>query len=184
MSLPNSLGYPVSQDTGPIEATCANREHGDGHGVRFPVSQDTGPIEASEKRTLKFFPVSTIRVSYSFRCHKTPAPLKLTLDIFGTLHPLAFRCHKTPAPLKQGLAIAGTARPCCFPVSQDTGPIEAMDARQVRCHLGAFRCLKTPAPLKPSIVGGGANLAPMKRTSRAGRRRGCLLSGVTRHRPN
>ena len=66
----------------------------------FPVSQDTGPIEAS-------------------LCRKPSQT--------GHLVSMTFRCHKTPAPLKAVCGAAwmtGRAR-VTFPVSQDTGPIEA-----------------------------------------------------------
>ena len=38
----------------------------------------------------------------SFRCHKTPAPLKRKARRIWRRRPrgIAFRCHKTPAPIE------------------------------------------------------------------------------------
>ena len=103
----------------------------------------------------------------------TPAPLKLEREVAKAAE--RHRCHKTPAPLKRYRVIIYTPTCSALPVSQDTGPIEAVSSSFTLAHLLApvsqdtgpmardaftrglrrvdpFRCHETPAPLKLRLV--------------------------------
>ena len=176
--------FPVSQDTGPIEAESGrwdtnrlsvSQDTGPTPSVKtgaqvFPVSQDTGPIEAPFRSCGSTRGRPKIHWSVTFRCHKTPAPLK---------H--AFPCHlagdddqKTPVSCR-GVGLSGVTRhrppKKLAPVYQSggmtilgicqrfelsgviqdclTGPIEAANricSAMERPH--CFRCLQDTGPIE------------------------------------
>ena len=131
-----TFDFPVSQDTGPIEAKHARRDtvpvmpfrchktpaplkrvraqRSKVHDSLFPVSQDTGPIEAQGGN--------------------------LVQELSAT-----FRCLKTPAPLKRARVLAESPTCDLLPVSEDTGP-DCAEPRDRNLRPSAFPVLTRHRP--------------------------------------